>query len=320
VNQSAKPTITVLMPVRDTPVRMLDQAIDSILTQTFPHFEFLILDDGSRDAATIACLDRRFLEDARIRLESTARGLTPTLNLGLLRARGEFIARQDADDWSEPRRLELQFAFLRDHPETALCGTGAWTHQQDGTPLWRTRALLTHAEIRAAFPRRNPFVHGSAMFRREAALHIGGYRQEFSCSQDYDFFWRLSEVADAANLPEPLYHYRYSAGSVSAQRAADQARAYRAARILAIARQCGEPEDVRAALAAAGKAADDQREGFRASLQAADHRMLAGEYRRALQEFTALVRSHPGSGLAWGKLVRCGIFVSVPPVREACFR
>jgi glycosyltransferase involved in cell wall biosynthesis len=315
------PTITVLMPVRDTPAPMLDQAIDSILTQTFTAFEFLILDDGSRDVATIACLERRAVQDGRIRLETMPPlGLTRALNRGLEHARGEFIARQDADDWSESRRLELQLAFLRAHPEAALCGTCAWTHQQDGTPLWRTHGPVTHAQIHAAFSRQNPFVHGSTMFRRDPALHIGGYREEFPCAQDYDFFWRLSETADAANLAEALYHYRYSGGAVSARRAADQGRAHRAAQMLASARRRGEPEDVGAALAALMSAPGDCRARFRASLRQADHRLLAGEYRQALKEYAELLRSHPASGVAWMKLVRCVIFMSVPAAREMCFR
>jgi hypothetical protein len=281
-------TVTVLMPVHATPPAMVERAMDSIHAQTFRDFEFLILDG--------------------------ARGLTPTLNDGLRQARGEFIARQDADDWSDPRRFELQLAYLRTHPETALCGTAAWMHQQDGSPLWRTRVAETHQQIQAALPYENPFVHGSTMFRRDAALSIGGYREQFLCSQDYDFFWRMSDRAASANLPEALYHYRYSAASVSANRAAEQARAHRAARLLAAARHRGEPEDISAAFASSSS--DD----FRALLKQTDHLLLAGDYRGALREYATLLRSHPASAIAWAKLARCGIFAVLPPVREACFR
>ena len=315
------PLVTVLMPVRDTPVEMLDQAIDSILAQSFRDFEFLILDDGSREEATRQCIERRAGQDARIRLEyAPPRGVTATLNAGLERARGELVARQDADDWSETRRIERQIAFLRTHGEVALCGTAAWMHQQDGTPLWRTRAVATDAAIRAALEKGNPFVHGSAVFRRESALAIGGYREEFPCSQDYDFFWRLGEAGGAANLEEPLYHYRYSARSVSVRRAAEQARAHRAAQRLARARRRGEAEDVRAALEGDPDRRVEAREAFRARLKQADHLMLAGAYRRAAEEYAGALRSHPASALAWAKLARCGVFVSLPAAREVCFR
>jgi len=94
--------ITVLMAVRDTPPAMLRKAIESIRSQTLREFEFLILDDGSEQAETCAALEQQAAADARIRLErGPRRGLTATLNRGLALATGEFIARQDADDWSE---------------------------------------------------------------------------------------------------------------------------------------------------------------------------------------------------------------------------
>ncbi len=315
------PTVTVLMPVRDTPAAMLDQAIDSILAQSFRDFEFLILDDGSRDAGTLGCLDRRAGQDSRIRLEcGPARGLPATLNAGLERARGELIARQDSDDWSETRRIERQVGFLRVHDEIGMCGTAAWMHQQDATPLWRTRAVQAPAAIRNALERGNPFVHGSTVYRRELALAIGGYREGSACAQDYDFCWRLTEAGDAANLEEALYHYRFSADSISVRRAVEQARAHRAAQMLARARRRGEPEDARAVFEAVINPAEEAREAFRARLKQADHMMLAGEYRRALKEYGGALWSHPASALAWAKMARCGVFVSLPVAREACFR
>ena len=111
--------ITVLMAVRDTLPTMLRQAIKSIRGQTLREFELLILDDGSEQAETCAELERQAAGDSRIRLErGPPRGVTATLNRGLALAAGAFIARQDADDWSEPRRLERQMEYVRAHPET----------------------------------------------------------------------------------------------------------------------------------------------------------------------------------------------------------
>ena len=132
--------VTVLMAVRDTAAEMLRQAIESIRGQTLREFEFLILDDGSERTETLDELGRQAAEDSRIRLvRGPPRGLTATLNQGLELARGEFIARQDADDWSEPDRLRRQAAFLDGHPEIVLCGSNTWTHRNDGGPLWATR-------------------------------------------------------------------------------------------------------------------------------------------------------------------------------------
>ncbi len=283
--------VTVLMSVYNTPTALLDLAIRSVLRQTYSDFEFLILNDGSESLETRE-------RDSRIRWRHEPhRGLTATLNLGLTLAQGEFIARQDADDWSEPRRVERQLDFLRHHPEISLLGTAAWMHQNDGTPLWLAR--MPQAEILDEFWRRNPFVHGSVMFRAQAARDAGGYREELPCAQDYDFFWRLAKAGGAANLAEPLYHYRYTPFAVSAQRAAEQARGMQSVR------QHFEwlPED-----------------GLRAALKQADHLMLAGDYRAAAREYGAVLRSHPGSLFAWAKLARLGIFRFAPPLRELCFR
>jgi len=312
--------VTVLMAVRDTPPDMLRQAIDSIRGQTLREFEFLILDDGSERPETCAELERQAAGDSRVRLmRGPRRGLTRTLNRGLALARGEFIARQDADDWSEPDRLERQAAFLDSHPQIALCGSNAWTHRQDGRPLWATRMPEGPAAIREALWEGNPFVHGSTLFRSGIANALGGYREAFSCAQDYDFFWRLSDAGGAANLPEPLYHYRYSAGAVSARRGAEQAKAHRAAQLLAQARRAGAVEDVARALERAGCELDETGP-LPIKLKQIDHRLLAGNFGAAGRAYAEVLTVHPASQLAWGKLLRWAVFAAIPPAREWCFR
>jgi glycosyltransferase involved in cell wall biosynthesis len=310
--------ITVLMSVYDAPAGMLDRAVDSILTQTRKDFEFLILDDGSRSEGTRAALERIRARDTRIRLLwEPHRGVTATLNRGLALAHGELIARQDADDWSEPERLKRQTAFLDARPEVALLGSAAWIHRHDGTPLWPVHMPETHAQILAAFPRGNPYIHGSVMFRCEAARQAGGYREQIRHSQDYDLFWRLAERGAAANLHEPLYHYRYTAGAVSAARALDQARDYRTVQHLAEARRIGRREDFVEARRAAMTGRDLV---LGAALKQADHLMLAGDYGAARKAYWQLARAHPASFRAWGKLARLALFCALPPAREMSFR
>jgi glycosyltransferase involved in cell wall biosynthesis len=307
------------MAVFDTPRTMLAQAVDSILRQTYRDFEFLILDDGSSDLATRASL--RCVADPRVRvLWEPHRGLTATLNRGLERAEGRLIARQDADDWSDPGRLARQVPVLERCREIALCGTDAWTHQCDGQPLWPTHLPSDAAQVRRAFPTGNPFVHGAVLFRRAEALAAGGYREEFHCSQDYDFFWRLADRWSAVNLPEPLYHYRYNGGAISAKRAIEQAAAHLAAGQLAEARKHGRPECVALALDDARRAVAAGRGRVRAELKQADHRLLAGDYQEAGRAYGRVLRSNPLSPLAWGKLARWGLFRAIPPARELAFR
>jgi len=312
--------ITVLMAVRDTPHAMLRQAIASIRCQTLRDFTFLIVDDGSEQQETRAELQRQANADSRIRLQfGPPRGLTPALNRGLARAEGDLIARQDADDWSEPERLERQAAFLDEHPRINVCGSNAWTHRYDGRPLWATRLPEGAPAIREALLKRNPLVHGSTLFRTGVARALGGYREEFPSAQDYDFFWRMSDAGGAVNLPEPLYHYRYSGWAVSARRAAEQARAHRAARLLAEARRSGAIEDVAGALVQAARDLEDAGP-LQTELKQIDHRMLAGDFGAAGRAYAQLLTTYPASGLAWGKLLRWAVFSALPPAREWCFR
>ncbi len=315
----SSPHITVLLAVYDTPPALLKPAVESICRQSWEDFELLILDDGSRSDATLDCLRELAKNDSRIRLlREPHRGLTATLNRGVALARGKWIARQDADDWSEPCRLSRQAAWLASNPAAILCGSNAFLHREDASLLWPTRLPLTGEEIARTFWSGNPFVHGSVMFASEAARGIGGYREEFPCSQDYDFFWRMSERGVAVNLAEPLYHYRYTSGSVSARRAFDQARSHRAAQILSTARRGGGSQTVAQAL----QEADTQlgrRVWFRCALKQADHRLLAGDHGGALMAYSGLCLRRPWDPLGWGKLVRSILFASVPAVRQASF-
>ena len=320
-SEAAAPRVTVLMGVYNSPPGMLGEAIESILSQTFTDFEFLILDDGSDREPTLDHLRLQSARDRRIRfLREPHRGLTATLNRGLEVARGRYIARHDADDWSSPERLAKQVEFLDAHPEVDLCGSAVLTHQENGTRLWRVGMPESHGEIMTWFPRGNPFVHGATMFRREVARAIGGYRETFRCAQDYDFFWRMAERGGAVNLPETLYHYRYAASSISARKASEQLAAHRAIQELAEDRRNGFVEDPDLRLAAAEIELTEGPWLDRALLKQADHLMLSGRYRQAWGAYGKLLLSHPGNPMAWGKLARLGVFRTAPFLREACFR
>ena len=129
--------VTVLMPVYNAE-RYLRQAIESILSQTFHDFEFMIINDGSTDSSRDIVLS---YHDSRIRLidNETNIGLPRTLNRGLSLAKGEFIARQDADDESNPDRLAHQVAYLSSHPHVALLGSQCTVIDQHGNLDWRTQ-------------------------------------------------------------------------------------------------------------------------------------------------------------------------------------
>jgi glycosyltransferase involved in cell wall biosynthesis len=209
------PPITVLLAVYNGQT-YLREAVESVLSQTFTDFEFLIIDDGSTDQ-TLPILREYEKLDGRIRLVTRPnKGLTNTLNEGLSLARGEFLARMDADDICMPRRFERQLGYLREHPECVLVGSRVLLMDPEEMPIREMCGERTHEEIDHAHLNRGwPVVHPAAMMRMSALKQIGGYRDEFNTLEDLDLFLRLAEVGKLANLPDLLLHYRQHFASVT---------------------------------------------------------------------------------------------------------
>lgn len=186
----------------------LQESIDSILTQTFDDFEFLIINDGSRDSTReIICS----YDDPRIRLIENEQniGLTRSLNKGLQLAKGEFIARQDADDISEPERLAKQVAFLETYPEVALVGSWYKKIDAQGSLIGERKLPCDCTQIRWDILFYCPFVHSAVMFRKQTfAEQIGLYNEAFLYSQDYDLWWRIARRLQVANINEYLMKLR----------------------------------------------------------------------------------------------------------------
>lgn len=211
------PRVTVLMAVYNGEA-FLREAVESILTQTYRDFEFLVIDDGSTDdsRAIVASYD-----DPRIRIIDNPHniGLTRSLNRGLAIARGELIARQDADDVSHPQRIERQVSFMELHPEIAMVGCQARLIRQHGKPRISRllRKATTLAGIRYQFLHTNPFIHTSVLFRRKIVWDtLGGYNEDFKTSQDFELWSRLLARYRAANLSEMLVDNRWHPQSISA--------------------------------------------------------------------------------------------------------
>lgn len=217
------PTVSVLMAVYNGE-EYLRQAVDSVLAQTFGDFEFIIIDDGSTDSSS-RMLEAYSRQDSRIRCISRPnKGLTKSLNEALRMARGDLIARMDADDVCLPQRFEKQVAYLREHPEIVLIGSRVQFIDPDGWPInFKPGMMLTHEEIDAALLRKGwPMVHPAVMMRRQAVMDIGGYSEAYLTNQDHDLFLRLAERGRVANLPDVLLQYRQHFGSISLAKSKQQ--------------------------------------------------------------------------------------------------
>ena len=205
--------------------RFLQQAIDSILEQTFTDFEFVIVDDGSTDS-TWRILQEYAEEDARVVLlrSQTNQGLAKSLNRGLKIARGEYIARMDADDVSLPERLGVQASFLDDHAQAGIVGSAIKVIGADGAYLKTIRHPVSHNFILWNLCFHTPLAHPSVMLRKDVVDWVGGYNDDLAVNQDRDLWQRLSSVTRFANLPEALLLFRRHDRSITKQFGEIQAR------------------------------------------------------------------------------------------------
>ncbi|MEO1153538.1 MAG: glycosyltransferase [Pseudomonadota bacterium] len=209
------PRVSVLLPVYNGGV-YLEDAVRSLLAQSFTDFEIIAINDGSKDAS-LETLERLAREDARLRVISREnRGLIATLNEAMDRARGVYLARMDADDIALPGRFAAQVAFLDAHPEVVVLGTAVLLVDAEGLPLRPFGELTDHGAIDAAHleGRGATIVHPSAMIRAEALRAVGGYDDRYPHAEDLDLFLRLGEQGQMANLPEVLLHYRQQPNSI----------------------------------------------------------------------------------------------------------
>ncbi len=207
------PVVSIVLPVYNGG-KYLEASIRSILDQTFHDFELIIINDGSKDNSE--SIIRKF-DDQRIRyFYNENQGLGKSLIQGVGMAKGEFIARQDADDISLPLRLERQVGFLNQHSDVALVGTWADIIDERDQFLDRSHKHPTDPKIlKFELVFNNPFVHSSVMFRSAQIHAVGGYAPERNAFEDYDLWSRVSHHYQVANLPEKLLIYREVSTGIS---------------------------------------------------------------------------------------------------------
>ncbi|WYD80825.1 MAG: glycosyltransferase [Candidatus Electrothrix gigas] len=208
----SNPLVSIVMPLYNSEA-FIRETLDSLLCQTYSDFELIIVDDGSVDQS-LAIVGS--YTDKRIRLieQKTNQGIAATLNRGLDAASGKYIARIDSDDIALPNRLACQVAYLeKKHDVVAL-----------GSRIFRFGELHDSIDIRplaaeacAAFLLfATPFVHPTVMMRRSVLEELAlRYDPQFSCTEDYEFWERLSWRGKIANVEEQLLKYRIRSGGVT---------------------------------------------------------------------------------------------------------
>lgn len=290
------PLVSVVMSVYNAE-RYVGEAIESILGQSFRDFEFIIINDSSTDRS--GEILHSFQDERIISVKNAENiGLTKSLNKGLQMAKGEYIARMDADDISLPERLEKQVCFLEAHPEVGLVGSAVIYIDPDGKELGvqRVRPEDFH---QALLDIDFCWEHSATMFRAVCVETVGPYREEFKYAQDYDLWLRIAEKFDLDVLREPLIKSRLHPDAISIAKGAYQRAYVTLAVALAKQRRLIGQENLSALLGGRGEIDSDSlpallpEEVGRMYLRTACLNYLLGDIARAKQALTEAVRCAP---------------------------
>lgn len=215
-----KNLVSVIMSNYNTLEEFLRPAIESILNQTYQNFEFIIIDDCSTDDS-LSIIESYTDKRIKIIKNEVNLGITKSLNKGLREAKGEFVARMDADDISLETRFEKQIEFLKNHPGHIVCGTGVeligdWETKHSNKFIYRTIPTKDEFRIHLLFGNCPNIVHPTAMFNHKLLLkHNIIYNENYPLAQDYRMWVSCSEVAECANIQETLLYYRVHGKAVS---------------------------------------------------------------------------------------------------------
>ncbi|MFO0971604.1 MAG: glycosyltransferase [Candidatus Saccharimonadales bacterium] len=201
------PLISVVMSVYNGE-DFLKAAIESILNQTFRDFEFIIINDGSTDSSK-KIIDS--YKDPRIvSINQKNIGLIASLNKGISKAKGKYIARMDADDISLPNRFEKEVEWLNQDNSRGLVSTFfELIDFKTSEPIGTTLVFpIQNDDLRRAFYFTNPFAHGAAMYRKDAIATVGEYTTKYGPTEDYELWRRISKKYEVGLMPDVLYQYR----------------------------------------------------------------------------------------------------------------
>ena len=221
--QVNKPLVSVVLPVYNGEL-YLREAVDSILAQTYKDFELIAIDDGSTDK-TLGILREYEMKDSRVVIITREnKGLVASLNEGIEKAQGKYIARMDADDAALPERFAKQVEYMEEHDDVYILGTDYELMYEDGCSEEvrkaaagtnkRSRALIDDSDWFLSTNETMKFIHPTIRIRKELFHEIGLYRQFML--EDLELYFRAgSRGYRIAKLPEILLNYRVRATSKS---------------------------------------------------------------------------------------------------------
>lgn len=302
------PEVSVVMSVYNN-ADELNASVNSVLSQESVDFEFIIINDGSSDPSG-EILDEYAARDDRVRvIHQPNAGLTKALIRGCELARGEFIARQDADDISLPVRLISQLELLKGNSDIVMVSCWSACMGPKGEELFvnassdnsdeSTRKLLSGKQ--------GPSAHGSVMFRNDAYQKVGGYRWQFYYAQDNDLWLRIGYLGKYFVVQEVLYRYKVCPKSISGSKRGLAGAYDRLAHVCHETRLKGEDESrflIEAAQLRNTTTVNQSESSSLAMTYFIGRCLLVRKDRRAAGYFWSVIRQCPWHMRAWGSLLQ----------------
>lgn len=208
-----QPKVSVVMSVYNGK-KYLREAVESILNQTFRDFEFIIVDDGSCDN-TLEILKDYAEKDSRIKIIKNEKniGLTKSLNKAIQEAKGEYIARMDADDISLPERLKAQMLAMEKGRKNGLIGCDVIIIDEHGNEI--KKVIVPRVDLNNYLRKKNCLVHGSLFILKKALQGVGNYSDEMIFAQDYDLLLKISTKYSISFVGDFLYKLRRDKNNIS---------------------------------------------------------------------------------------------------------
>lgn len=208
------PLVSVVIPVYNGSL-FVEQAVASVKQSTYKNFEILLIDDGSTDKSKEIChrLEKKY-KHLKFYSFDKNKGLGRVLNFALKKARGKYICRINQDDVMHPTRISKQVKFLEANPAVVLVGSWLLVEGEQGR-VRINKYLERDTAIRETWLKLSPCWDAAVMYRKQAAIQVGGYQQKFWPADDLHMWYRLGKLGKIANLQEPLTKIKFHTGAVS---------------------------------------------------------------------------------------------------------
>ncbi|KKQ66373.1 MAG: Glycosyltransferase [Candidatus Daviesbacteria bacterium GW2011_GWA2_38_24] len=205
------PLVSVVIPTHNR-LKMLRDALDSVLNQSYSNLEVVLVDDCSNQETKVG-IEEMARHDSRVRIIRNEEniGFVRSLNKGIREASGEYIARIDDDDaWIDKEKIWKQVKFFEGHSEYSVVGGGIIRVDEEGKEISRELLPETDGEIRNLMLITDPIVHVVAVFRKKDWEAVGGYDEKFIYSQDWELWMKLGKMGKYYNFQEYFVRYLQS--------------------------------------------------------------------------------------------------------------